>query len=285
MQIAPPEIACNSEGDLFMRTRPAIAPAQMVGNMRSALARGLPEVRMFRPHGQTLAIASGGPSLADTWQDLEGHVAAANGSLGFLLDKGAVPHFCGVCDANPHMADIVVADPRVRYLVASNCDPALFDKLLTAGCKVWVWHSTGISLGTAEADAVLREARPDTWLQIFGGATIGLRLVNLGYALGYRRFHLHGMDSSFRANVTHAYPDRRTGEWAEASAVEVNGYRTSLNFLQQVDHFARLLDRMSKPDTDPVQFEVFGDGLLQACWRRYRDANGTLTPKEAFETW
>lgn len=284
MQVAP-EFAFNSEGDLFMRTRPPISPEEMVENMRSALARGLPELKLFRPHGETLAIAAGGPSLQDTYEKLEGHVAAANGSLAFLLGKGLVPHFCGVLDANPHMAGVVVADPRVNYLIASNCHPSLFDKLLASGCKVWLWHATGRSLGTMEADEVLRKSRPDTWLSIFGGSTIGLRLVNIGYALGYRRFHLHGMDSSFRGDTTHAYPDRRTGEWAQQSSIEVDGYRTSLNFLQQVGDFALLLSRMAKPDTDPVEFEVFGDGLLQACWHKYREANGSMTPKEAFQTW
>jgi len=30
----------------------------------------------------------------------ESHVAAVNGSLGFLLDNGVVPHFCTVMDAS-----------------------------------------------------------------------------------------------------------------------------------------------------------------------------------------
>lgn len=278
------EIALNDD-KLYVRMTPPISPEEMVENMRSALSRGLPEIKFCAPRGYTLAIASGGPSLQDTYTQLEGHIAAVNGSLGFLLDRGIVPEFCGVLDANPHMADIVVADPRVRYLVASNCHPTLFDKLLGAGCRVWLWHTTGRSLGTPEADDVLRKARPDTWISVYGGSTIGLRLVNLGHVLGYRKFHLHGMDSSFRDDKTHAYPDRRDGDWINHHGLEVNGYRTSLNFLQQVSDFANLLTRFSRGDIEPIEIEMFGEGLLQSCYRYWLEHKDHMSPDEAFQQW
>lgn len=277
-----PELAAH-DGKLYIRTAPPISPEEIVANMGSSLSRGLRDIGYCRPHGETLSIASGGPSLEDTYTQLGGHIAAVNGSLGFLLDKGIVPQFCGVCDARPHMAEIVVADPRVRYLIASNVHPSLLDKLLAAECKVWLWHSSPRSLGSQEAENLLKEARPDSWLQVFGGSTIGLRLINIGYVLGYRKIALHGMDSSFKGNVTHAYPDRRTGDWADVSGMEINGYRTSLNFLQQVSDFANVLERFSRPDTEPVDFDVFGDGLLQASYRYWLEHKSEIGPVEAFQ--
>lgn len=254
----------------------------MVANMRSALARGLKEVMACKPHGHTLSIAAGGPSLADTIGEIEGHIAAMNGSLKFLLERGIVPEFCGVLDSSPHMADIVVADPRVRYLVASNCDPALFDKLLEAGCRVWLWHPTPYSIGTEDGARVVKAAHPDNWLMIAGGSTMGLRWVNLGYVLGYRDFHLHGLDSSFRGTETHAYGDRRsTREWVESSSIEIAGHKTSLNFLQQVEDFAAMLERFSAEDIEPVSVAVHGSGLLQTCWTRWL-SDLSVRPQEAF---
>jgi hypothetical protein len=50
-----------------------------------------------------------------TWGDIdkESHGAALNGSLGFLLENGVVPHFCDLKDAGEQVTDIVAADPRV----------------------------------------------------------------------------------------------------------------------------------------------------------------------------
>ena len=277
-----PETAVN-DGNLFVRMKPPVSPEQMVENMRSSLSRGLREIMFCHPHGRRLSIASGGPSLQDTHWQLDGDVAAVNGSLGFLLDNGVVPYFCGVCDASEHMADIVAADPRVRYLIASHVHPSLLDKLLDADCRVWLWHSSPRSLGTMDAETLLKAERPSTWLQIFGGCTIGLRMINIGHVLGYRDIALHGMDSSFRGDMSHAYGDRRNGEWASNAGLEINGYRTSLNFLQQVSDFANTLERFSKPDVDPVKFTVYGDGLLQATYAYWLDHAAEMGPVEAFQ--
>jgi hypothetical protein len=274
-----------NEGRLTVDLRPNTSPERMVENMKSALARGLREVPACKAHGSTLAIAAGGPSLADTYHLLagQGHIAAVNGSLKFLLEKGIVPEFCGVLDASPHMAEIVIADPRVRYLVASNCDPLLFDKLLEAGCKVWLWHPTPGSIGTDDGAKLLQETQPGRWRMIAGGCTIGLRWVSIGYMLGYRSFHLHGLDSSFRNDQTHAYADRRCGAWVDANALNIAGYVTSLNFLQQVTDCAHMIELFTGPTVEPTELHVYGEGLLQTCWKHWEANQETMAPSEAFK--
>lgn len=269
---------------VWVQMRPPISPEQMVENMRSALSRGLKEVIPCKPTGYSLAVAAGGPSLHDTYTQLADatHIAAVNGSLGFLLERNIVPTFCGVLDSNEHMKDVVEADPRVRYLVASNCHPALFDKLLAKGCKVWLWHTTPRSIGTNAGMDLLKQERPNTWYMVGGGCTIGLRWVNLGYSLGYRDFHLHGLDSSFREDRSHAYKDRRWGKWVDDSSLEINGYKTSLNFLQQVGDAAQMIQRFAEKDMEPCTFKVHGDGLLQSCWRHWEVNKDTMSPSEAF---
>jgi len=264
--------------------KPGISPDRMVENIRSALKRGLRELPACKPHGESLAVAAGGPSLSDTYGILQnqGHIAAVNGSLKFLLDRGIVPEFCGVLDASPHMADVVVADSRVRYLVASNCDPSLFDILLNAGCRVWIWHPTPASIGTGDGARLLQEAKPENWLMVAGGCTIGLRWVNLGYLLGYRSFHLHGLDSSFRGDKTHAYADRRCGAWVDENALEICGRRTSLNFLQQVTDCAAMIELFTGPTVEATELHVYGDGLLQDCWRHWESHRETTSPSRAF---
>ena len=232
--------------------------------MRSAIARGVPLATICQPHKMLMAIAGGGPSLADTYQELTGAVVAINGSLGWLLSNGVKPHLCGICDPGEHIADMIVADPQVRYYVASTCNPAVFDKL--QGCDVRLWHITPNSTADpAGATAILHEAYPAHWHAIGGGCTMGLRWIDLGYFLGFRRFHIHGMDSSFRGGSTHAYPDRADTK----DRITYAGRETRPNFMAQLYDFFGLLNRFAI--TDPfIDIEVFGDGLLQDEWRRFR---------------
>ena len=123
--------------------KPSVETSTMLDNMRSALARGLPVVKMCNSHKHELCIVGGGPSLADTYKKLKGYIAAINGSLSFLLERGVIPNACGVLDANRHMAEIVEPHQDVTYYVASVCNPAVFDKL--KNCHVILWHPSGIA--------------------------------------------------------------------------------------------------------------------------------------------
>ena len=232
---------------------PATAPGIMLRNMRHALSLGLREIEGCRPHAHTLCVAGGGPSLADTCQDMRGFVAAINGSQKFLTDRG-------ILDPGPHMPDVITADPRVRYYVASICDPGVFAKL--RGCDVRLWHPTAVCGG----QGLLELERPDGWLQVGGGSTMGMRWIFLGYMLGFRTFHLHGLDSSFRGEATHAYPDRVRG----GQILKVHGRLTRRNFVEQVNDFFDMLDIFARPDVEPTEFKVFGDGLLQDRYRAWQ---------------
>jgi hypothetical protein len=249
---------------------PAVSAEKMLANMRSALARGLPEVTPCKPHRLTLSIAGGGPSLADTYKDMQGYIAAVNGSLRWLLDhetNGNASYACGVMDAGAHMADMIVAHPNVRYYVASVCDPSVFDKL--KDCDVRLWHVTPNSTeDPTGVEALLNAERKGNWHAVAGGCTMGLRWVNLGYLLGFRTFHLHGLDSSFRNGETHAYPDRADTK----ERILFDGRETRMNFLAQVYDFGEMLEWLWAFDNN-VRMEVFGDGLLQDEWKAFRAAN------------
>ncbi len=238
---------------------PTHKPETLLEHVRSSVARKLPEVTECKPHDMVMSIAGGGPSLGDTWHDLEGVIAAVNGSLGYLLDRGVTPQLCGICDPSEHMADIVDAVKGVTYFVASHVHPKVFNKL--KACNVYLWHLHPIE----GLDALLHELYPTGWLQVPGGCTMGLRWLTLGYLNGFRKFHLHGLDSSFR-ETSHAYPDHQDDkEW-----ITFENRKTRANFLGQVVDFERLLDNMTGPGIDPIELKMFGDGLLQT---RYRNRN------------
>lgn len=267
MDLSSSKISANDSA--FVHLTPAVSAEKMLSNMRSALARDLPEVTPCKPHSGILSIAGGGPSLADTYRELHGFICAVNGSLAFLLGhdiKDGASYACGVMDAGAHIADALVADKRVRYYVASICDPAVFDKL--QGCDVRLWHvSPQSTQDPTGVMAMLNEAHPDTWLAVGGGCTMGLRWINLGYVLGFRKFHAHGLDSSFRDGATHAYPDRADTK----DRVLFNGRHTRPNFLAQVYDFFGVVNVMATRDPD-VEIKLFGDGLLQDEWQAFNAA-------------
>lgn len=244
---------------------PAHSPEELHENMRSSIARNLPTVhQVSTAHDGVLSIAGGGPSLADTCNELEGYVAAINGSLQFLLDRGIVPQMCGMCDPSPHMVDIIAADPRVTYFLASIVHPAVYDKLLNAGCTVYRWNSSAVPGG----ERVLATYDPDT-MTIGGGSTMGLRWIVLGYTFGFRKFRLHGFDSSFRSKSSHAYPDHQDSkDW-----ITFEGFSTRPNFIGQVVDFINWMERLKDEDVEPLDIRVLGDGLLQAKFRQWKGSN------------
>ncbi len=179
--------------------------------------RDLPRVGLFKSHARRLSVLGGGPSALETYGELGEVLVTVNASLQFALDKGLTPWACGVCDPNEHMIDLVPSVPDVFYFLASSCHPKLFEKLKDR--QVILWHASG----TPGMDPLI----PPHDMQIGGGSTMGLRWINLAYVMGFRKFDLHGFDSSYSGDCTHAYPDRRDGK----GGMDFEGYTTSIAFL------------------------------------------------------
>lgn len=246
---------------------PTHKPEKLLEHVRYAMTLGLPEIKQCAAHDGILSIAGGGPSLADTYKDLTGFVAAANGSLSYLIEKGVTPQMCGVCDPSEHMVDIIDAVPGVAYFIASCVHPKVFDKLIAAGCTVYLWHLHPID----GLDEVLSEYYPDGWVQIPGGCSMGTRWLTLGYHLGFRNIHVHGLDSSFR-ETSHAYADHQDAkEW-----ITFDGYKTRIPFLGQINDFIGLMEDGRKPDVEPIEITMHGEGLLQKRYAHWLKNNPRL---------
>lgn len=176
---------------------------EMHGNFYATLDRGYESiVPHLGKYPGKVCIVGAGPSLEETYKELDGDVLAINSSIKFLLDHGVVPKWAMLWDASPLVANFAIPHPEVTYLVASRCHPSVFEKL--KDCNVLVWHAGG------DHDIIDVMERPEVCVKlkqpeplINGGSAGVTRGIFVAVALGYRELHIFGADSSYLNGATH----------------------------------------------------------------------------------
>jgi uncharacterized Rossmann fold enzyme len=180
----------------------------MIDQAERNLKRGLPLFIEQPENAGEALIVGGGPSLKDALPNLRmkrdrgGIVFALNGAHDWLIDRGIIPDFHVLLDAREENVRFV-RNPRkeVVYLVAAQCHPSIFEAL--KGYNVTTWAAC---LDTPEQEAALAAKFADIPLMLIGGgATVGLKTMNLAYLWGFRRIRVYGLDSSYSDGENHAY--------------------------------------------------------------------------------
>lgn len=246
----------------------AVALEKRYENMESAIARGLPRLQAVPIDEQAImSIACYGPSLADTYREMTHPIISMSGATKWLAERDVIADYH--CDMDPRpcqLRNYQPVVPGVQYLIASLCDPSVFDALLLAGAAVTLWHAIS---SNAEQDLRWVAAHDEGTLLVAGGSTIGLTAIQLGGLLGARRFEIHGMDGSFRGTARHAgeHADPKRQKDDITWAAEGRQYRTSKIMANAV---AETVNQMG---LFPI-FTIFhGDGLTQALIREENHAN------------
>lgn len=239
------------------------APRQIedcLDNIRINVKRNLPQLSQEQPKGGDFVIVGGGPSLKSEIKNLKKYdkpgnrIVCLNDTLGFLLKHGIKPWgmtFMEVAEWHPQA--ILRPVEGVTYLVASMAHPKTYDAL--KGRCVLQWHAW-LDIGEMPIiQAVYRHA-----LFVGGGSSAGLRSINIGIAMGFHRFHLFGMDSSFEEK-THAFTDRPEDE--------VPIFAGDRKFKSQSRLVKQVLDFQEFCRLWPAfHIVTHGDGLLQHVHRR-----------------
>jgi hypothetical protein len=230
------------------------ADEERIANVRSAIARGLPELTHDKPNNGVVCIVGGGPSVAKNALELQARansnqqIWALNGAHDWLISKGITPNAAWLVDARRENVRFFTKPVwGCDYYIASQCSPAVFDAL--SGYDVTLWHDIGCG-----------PILPDGATLVGGGTTVlGKALVG-AYACGFRYIHLFGVDSSFE-NDRHAYPQTLTS--AETSTIDawVNGerFKTAPWMAQQVTDFQDLAHELM---AQGCEISVHGSGLL-----------------------
>lgn len=227
----------------------------VLDNVRSALERGLPEIRpAFVAHDGHLVIVGSGPSLPQFLGELRHErekgrpICAIKGAHDFLIENDIIPELFLTIEAQDKTHQLKLKNENTVYLLASRVHQAVFDHL--KGCNVVLWHSWASTELFKELNGKVK---------IGGGTTSGLRAITLGYVLGFRNFVLYGFDSCLAED---GKTKRFTGEHA---GMVVDRWVAGRRFLcngamaLQADEFQELYKVM--PD---MKIDVKGDGLIAA---------------------
>lgn len=157
-------------------------------------------------HDRKAVMVGGAPSYKDRLEEIRQrhadgeYILATKNSYKYLQDNGITPWACVLLDPRPHVIDYLQdADASIRWFVASQCVPEVFDLLLEKHCNVWCYHA-GVGVGE---DSLIPDMRlPEVDMLIMGGSTSMTRGVRLFSQLGFYKFALYGLDSSYREKPT-----------------------------------------------------------------------------------
>ncbi len=238
--------------------------------VKAACLRIPKRVRLAPAHKRKAILACYGPSirkniglLKDQSAADDADVISVSGSHDFLLSHGIVPTYHVECDPRAHKADnIDKAHPDVQYLMGSAVHPVLLDKL--DGADVALWH-----IATSEhIRKFTQELNEPGKLIITGGASVGLRAVSLLYNMGYREFHIYGMDCSFADEGKEQWAGKHAGrrqDVVQIATVSGELFHTSLVLVSYATEFIEMIQRMSAG----VDIRLYGEGLLQSMTKMH----------------
>lgn len=250
-------LACNTSDD------------HLLENVKSACGRPLSWIQEVDAHDRIAVLIGGGPSLADHASCIELGLLAEKGAVFFALGNSAKwlrendypVHFQVILDARPGNAEFVADNLAHGYLIASQCDPSVFDAVEPR--NVFLWHSYMDGIGEAIAQAVPPPRQKHAL--IVGHHTVGLTALNLAFAMGYRTIHLFGYDSSSRDASGHAFPQTLGVGHAE---MEVTAGGTSFTgqpaMIGQAERFPKVASELANLG---CEIFVHGDGLLPTIAR------------------
>lgn len=130
----------------------------------------------------------------------------------YLIEQDIVPFGCILLDPRHHVPDFVTnPHPRVRYFVASQCNPKALENLIKKNAKVYLYHA---AVGAGEQDVLKRLECKGAY--VAGGSTSMTRGIGMLHIMGFHNFKLFGIDSSYSSK-----PERVHGINQEKQAMEV----------------------------------------------------------------
>lgn len=258
--------------------RDSVPPDNIQNNVRENLkmfkTNNSKMVDRCRWHGEEAVIASAGPSLMETidkikeLQQAGAKVVCVKHSIQTLVDNGVMPWGCVILDARPFDGisthGIVRRDlfktvhKDVRYFVASMTNPDVTKYILDNGGNVVGWNAYTSALQTMP-EMMGKQ-------MITGGTCSAMRAIGLMHTIGFRKFHIFGMDCSYNGeppnkDETDLYGKKK---WLKVGILNKQKdkediFWTTGELLALAQDFEALLEREATIDMD---LAVYGRGMV-----------------------
>lgn len=218
-----------------------------------------------------IAIVCYGPSLKKTWKELRKFkkIMTCSGAHKFLIDRGIIPTWHVDLDPREHKVKMLGQPQKdTEYLMASTCHPRMWEVL--EGHRVKLWH---IYANENNKEVALSYPRGD-WI-LTGGNNVGMRCLVVARLMGYRYFHIFGMDCSFPKDETH-HADVHLNAYPKIFEAPYEGkmYYCEPVMLDYARQFFHEMNQL--PD---VRVILHGEGLLQHMAYVKRNDKINLKPK------
>lgn len=239
----------NSDGRVVpvtIETHTIIEGSKLADNIRINLARDVP--RFYGREGfcqvrsEPLAIVSGGPSLRGQLEKLRGFdkILVCGSTHDYLVRAGIIPTYAVVADGGvDDKLNLSLASEETTFLLASQCDPSLFDHL--EDHHVEMWHYRGQSCkDQQEENDLLNGETSVAW-----GSTVTLTSICLAMMMGYQHLHFFGFDNCYADyGLTHHCGAIKGGVDYEKVPVEIGArtFITNMALLAQVNQYFRLVE-------------------------------------------
>jgi hypothetical protein len=232
--------------------RSAMPDKERNDHMEVALKQGYERLEQAPSGSGEMTIVCYGPSLGDEIENIRKAprpLITVSGAHDFLINRGIVPDFHMDSDPRPHKAMFTeFPHEDVTYVMASCCHPKVWENL--KGQKVLLWH-----LDNGEETMKWLEENDPLSFCIGGGSTAGLRAIEIGLVMGKGKFHIFGMDCSFKGKQ---WAGKHSGQAHPVMRIKCAGkdFETSGLMIQAA---RELIEMKEKRNLD---VKIYGDGLL-----------------------
>ena len=242
-----------------IRARLNVESAELENNIRLNCQKGLPQVWPHAVQETPVCIVAGGPSLLDTLDEIReeqkngAKVIALANTAKLLIKHRIRPNAHVFLDARFGNRSFIVPELDCTYFVASQCDPYIVDQL--EGKRIYLWHAMN-----SQKEREIIEEFYEQWVPIQGGNTIALRAIRLFQVLGYKTFHLFGMDSCNKDGEHHAY-EQPAADDMDTKVIALNGRSFTVTAwqIQQAMEFMQMTNTLWQN----IDIQAHGDGLIQ----------------------
>lgn len=235
------------DSQIVFDLRVPVGSEQVGRNIAHTLGLGLADIDGTP---RRLDIVANGPSARTAVADDEfgPDVMALNGALALFTDRR--PTYWCACDPQAQVADMVRDAPEgVTYIVASKCDPKVFEAL--ADRDVRLWH--------------IGDSAPAGHRSVPSAVSVTLCALQLAHRLGYRDIHVWGWDACFVDGQHHASGGKlKPCDVAVSFEIGEQSFQTTSTWVAELQDAIGVIPHLTWAGAEII---IHGDGMIAAGCR------------------